>query len=62
MRRCAEGTLGNVEKTMEFLVKTTMCHASLCRGHPRKCLKTSGISYTNQYLHASPCRGIPLTC
>ena len=50
MRRGAEGTLENVEKKQwNSLQKSNMLHASLCRGHPRKCWKTTGIPGKNHY-------------
>ena len=37
IHRHAEGSLGNVEKTMEFLIEINISDASLCRRNPRKC-------------------------
>ena len=37
MHRYAEGSLGNVEKPMEFHMKINICYASLCRGNLRTC-------------------------
>ena len=46
-------------KTVKFLLKMNIAHASLCRGNPRKCWKSIGIPYKDQYFSCIACRGHP---
>ena len=50
IKPCAEGTVGNVENTLEFQLQHSISDITVCWENRRKCWQTSGIPSETEHL------------